>query len=175
MACLPQTWPLKRIPCVSCSAKPPSLCLMFWISHQPQRIRSSLRCPYIMMTFISGFPLYNIWSGHHLNGTTPEMTNPRRVRALEGIAGAMLQLGKFSFKIGGCPFTACSNMSSLELYRLFQALLIKESRSSHPVCTLGKTISPRTLVVNLWPYPKFRLVGHIANLSLASKTVSAIP
>ena len=90
---------------------------------------------------------YNIWSGHHLNGTTPEMINPRRVRALEGIAGAMLQLGKFSFKIGGCPFTACSDMSSLELYRLFQALLIKESRSSHPVCTLGKTISPRTLVV----------------------------
>lgn len=64
---------------------------------------NSLRCPYIMMTFISGLPLYDIWFGHRLNDTTPEMTNLRRIRALEGIAEAMLQLGRFSFKTGGCP------------------------------------------------------------------------
>ena len=126
-----------------------------------------------MMTFISGFPLYNIWSGHHLNGTTPEMINPRRVRALEGIAGAMLQLGKFSFKIGGCPFTACSNMSSAAPFIpgvANQGLKVV----THSVYA-GKNNFSTDISGHFWPYPKFQLVGHIANLSLASKTVSAIP
>ena len=33
-----------------------------------------LRCPYIIMSFISGMPLYEIWFGQRYNGASPEFT-----------------------------------------------------------------------------------------------------
>lgn len=59
-------------------------------------------CPYILMSFISGKPLYDVWFGQ-LSGASPEDTRARRTRALEDIASAMVQLGKFSFQKGGFP------------------------------------------------------------------------
>ena len=64
-------------------------------------IQNIFPCPYLVMTFISGIPLYNIWSGHHLNGTSPDITRLHRIRALESIASPMVQLDKFSFQTGG--------------------------------------------------------------------------
>ncbi|KAL4949292.1 hypothetical protein BDW69DRAFT_174773 [Aspergillus filifer] len=56
-----------------------------------------LHCPYILMSFITGTQLYDVWFGHHLNkDVSHETTHSRRVRALEGIAKAMLQLDKFT-------------------------------------------------------------------------------
>lgn len=63
--------------------------------------QNTLRCPYILMTFISGVPLHNVWFGHRLNGASPETTRLRRIRALESIAAAIAQLDKFSFRTGG--------------------------------------------------------------------------
>ncbi|KAJ5931518.1 hypothetical protein N7516_006007 [Penicillium verrucosum] len=63
--------------------------------------QNTLRCPYIIMTFISGIPLYNIWFGHRLKGACPDTTHLRRIRALESIASAMVQLDRFSFRTGG--------------------------------------------------------------------------
>ncbi|KAI9370112.1 hypothetical protein BJX61DRAFT_544920 [Aspergillus egyptiacus] len=60
-----------------------------------------LRCPYIMMTFIDGLSLYDVWFGHQLAGTSIDTTLSRRTRALDGIASAMAQLGQFSFRAGG--------------------------------------------------------------------------
>ncbi|CRG92584.1 hypothetical protein PISL3812_09646 [Talaromyces islandicus] len=64
---------------------------------------NSIGCPYILMTYISGTPLYNVWFGHHLNNISPDVIRARRVRALEGIASAMEQLDRFTFQTGGCP------------------------------------------------------------------------
>ncbi|KAJ5245120.1 hypothetical protein N7489_005216 [Penicillium chrysogenum] len=66
--------------------------------------QNTLRCPYIIMTLISGIPLYNVWFGHRLKGACPDTadtTHLRRVRALESIASAMVQLDRFSFRTGG--------------------------------------------------------------------------
>lgn len=63
--------------------------------------QNTLRCPYIIMTFISGIPLYNAWFGHRLTGASPDTTRLRRIRALESIASAMVQLDRFSFQTGG--------------------------------------------------------------------------
>jgi hypothetical protein len=64
---------------------------------------NTICCPYILMTFISGTPLYNVWFGHRFNNTSPDIIRARRIRALEGIASAMEQLDKFTFQTGGCP------------------------------------------------------------------------
>ncbi|KAF3021373.1 hypothetical protein E8E15_009211 [Penicillium rubens] len=63
--------------------------------------QNTLRCPYIIMTFISGIPLYNVWFGHRLKGACPDTTHLRRIRALKSIASAMVQLDRFSFRTGG--------------------------------------------------------------------------
>ncbi|KAI1370436.1 hypothetical protein F4677DRAFT_438371 [Hypoxylon crocopeplum] len=63
--------------------------------------QNTLQCPYIMMTFISGTSLYDVWFGHHLHGVSPELTETRRTRALENIAAAMIQLDHFAFPTGG--------------------------------------------------------------------------
>ncbi|KAL2889088.1 hypothetical protein HOO65_030589 [Ceratocystis lukuohia] len=65
--------------------------------------QNALQCPYIVMTFISGIPLYDAWFGHHLSGASPELTRERRTRALDNIAAAMMQLGRFTFPSGGRP------------------------------------------------------------------------
>lgn len=76
--------------------------------------QNNLRCPYIMITFISGIPLYDVWFGHRLNGASPDTTHLRRVRALESIASAMVQLDRFSFRIGGCLlFGSDGNLSDI--------------------------------------------------------------
>lgn len=61
-----------------------------------------LRCPYIIMSFVPGVPLYEVWFGHRLkDDVTLEVTLARRNRSLKSIALAMIQLGKFSFQTGG--------------------------------------------------------------------------
>lgn len=62
---------------------------------------NALGCPYIIMSFIPGAPLYDVWFGHRLNGTSHEAVRACRTRALDSIASAMVQLDKFSFPTGG--------------------------------------------------------------------------
>ncbi|KAF2973040.1 hypothetical protein GQX73_g562 [Xylaria multiplex] len=69
-------------------------------SSTPENI---LRCPYILLSHISGVPLYDVWFGHRLKGHDPEVNRTRRTRALQGIASALLQLGLFSFQNSGSP------------------------------------------------------------------------
>ncbi|KAI2622452.1 hypothetical protein GGR54DRAFT_629978 [Hypoxylon sp. NC1633] len=65
--------------------------------------QNCLRCPYIILSFVSGVPLYDVWFGHRLKGDNLQVTRARRTRALEGIAFAMMQLGKFPFRTSGSP------------------------------------------------------------------------
>ncbi|KAJ8132809.1 hypothetical protein O1611_g817 [Lasiodiplodia mahajangana] len=68
--------------------------------------QNALRCPYILLSYISGVPLYNVWFGNRLSGDEPKVNRARRTRALEGIASAMIQLGNFSFRTSGSPIFA---------------------------------------------------------------------
>ncbi|KAK7416713.1 hypothetical protein QQX98_005039 [Neonectria punicea] len=54
-------------------------------------------CPYILMSFVPGKPLYEVWFGD----SSPEDTERYRARALQDIASAMVQLKSFSFEKGG--------------------------------------------------------------------------
>ncbi|KAK0732237.1 hypothetical protein B0H67DRAFT_566959 [Lasiosphaeris hirsuta] len=63
---------------------------------------NEIGCPYIIMSFASGTTLYTIWFGHRLNGViSREAVRACRTRALESIASAMVQLGRFLFRTGG--------------------------------------------------------------------------
>ncbi|KAJ2984770.1 hypothetical protein NUW58_g5889 [Xylaria curta] len=68
--------------------------------------QNTLRCPYILLSYISGVPLYNVWFGHRLNSDDLGVNRARRTRALESIASAMTQLGSFSFRTSGSPIFA---------------------------------------------------------------------
>ncbi|KAF7552709.1 hypothetical protein G7Z17_g4120 [Cylindrodendrum hubeiense] len=64
---------------------------------------NKIGCPYILMSHVSGLPLYDVWFGHHLSGVDPETLRLRRIRILDGIASAMVQLEPYSFETGGSP------------------------------------------------------------------------
>ncbi|KAH7000431.1 hypothetical protein EDB80DRAFT_866450 [Ilyonectria destructans] len=62
---------------------------------------NALRCPYILMSNISGLPLYNVWFGQHLNGAGHETLRSHRTRMLDDIASAMAQLEPYSYESSG--------------------------------------------------------------------------
>ncbi|KAF7544173.1 hypothetical protein G7Z17_g10163 [Cylindrodendrum hubeiense] len=66
-------------------------------------------CPYILLSFIPGKPLYEVWFGD----SSPEDVEQYRIRALQDIASAMVQLKTFSFDKGGfMTFDSNGNMTS---------------------------------------------------------------
>ncbi|KAI1774227.1 hypothetical protein F4818DRAFT_419284 [Hypoxylon cercidicola] len=75
---------------------------------------NSLRCPYIMMSFVTGKSLYDVWFSHRLHNDSVENVLMHRKKALTGIANAMAQLEKFAFDQGGSIiFDAAGNPSEI--------------------------------------------------------------
>ncbi|KAH7146148.1 hypothetical protein EDB81DRAFT_934036 [Dactylonectria macrodidyma] len=66
-------------------------------------IYNELGCPYILTSFISGRPLQEVWFSQLSGVTDPDALHSHRVRALEGIASAMAQLGRYTSFVGGAP------------------------------------------------------------------------
>ncbi|KAF4978228.1 hypothetical protein FZEAL_5333 [Fusarium zealandicum] len=60
-----------------------------------------LKCPYIVMSWIEGVQLCDLWFSHRTNGVSPEINRQRNSRALQEVASAMFQLGKFTSKTSG--------------------------------------------------------------------------
>ncbi|KAI0535119.1 kinase-like domain-containing protein [Xylaria digitata] len=61
---------------------------------------NELQCPYILTNFINGKPLSEVW----FDRSVPEdVLEKRRIQALQDLAQAMIQLGKFTFSQSGCP------------------------------------------------------------------------
>lgn len=80
---------------------------------------NKLNCPYIFMSFISGRPLQEVWHARNSGVTDPDILHSHRVHALEGIASAMVQLGKYTFNRGGCPlYDSKGNISGIGSTRL---------------------------------------------------------
>lgn len=59
---------------------------------------NELCCPFILMEYVYGRPLYEVWFDRDAD---PEKLEQRRCHALEGIARAMMKLNKFVFPRGG--------------------------------------------------------------------------
>ncbi|KAL2844578.1 hypothetical protein BJY01DRAFT_248088 [Aspergillus pseudoustus] len=55
-------------------------------------------CPHVMMEFVDGVPLHEVWFDR-TGGA--EAVHARRTRMLQGIASAMVQLGRYSFPAAG--------------------------------------------------------------------------
>ncbi|KAM5353485.1 hypothetical protein ACJ41O_000135 [Fusarium nematophilum] len=62
---------------------------------------NEIGCPYMLISFIPGKPLYEIWFGHRRGDVSEELVQSYRARALKDIALAMAQLKRFSFDNGG--------------------------------------------------------------------------
>lgn len=60
-----------------------------------------IQCPYIIMTYIEGQSLYDVWFGHRLKSMSYEEVSECRNRVLRGIAKAMSQLDNFSYSCSG--------------------------------------------------------------------------
>lgn len=62
---------------------------------------NELNCPFILMKYIDGKPLYDIW----FDKTQPnDVVEARRTKSLQGLAAAMVQLGQVSFEQAGSLF-----------------------------------------------------------------------
>ncbi|KAE8353053.1 hypothetical protein BDV28DRAFT_133924 [Aspergillus coremiiformis] len=59
---------------------------------------NELNCPFILINHVEGNSLYKVWFN---NASPTDVVQARRVRCLQDIAGAMVQLDKFSFNQGG--------------------------------------------------------------------------
>ncbi|XXG96799.1 hypothetical protein Hte_003090 [Hypoxylon texense] len=63
--------------------------------------KNCLRCPYILMSYVTGKSLYDVWFAHRLGNASQEDVMRWRAKALAGIGAAMAQLDKFSYDQGG--------------------------------------------------------------------------
>lgn len=101
---------------------------------------NSLRCPYIIMSFITGISLYDVWFGHRLYGVNPDTVYTRRTRALQDIASAMIQLDKFSFQSNGRPLfgndghlSSVGPMRQLDHKAMLDRWLIHQDPNEDPI------------------------------------------
>ena len=61
-------------------------------------VENAINCPFILMDYIEGSPLYGIWFDRSVS--KQELVS-KRIKCLEGIAHAMVQLSRFAFGQGG--------------------------------------------------------------------------
>src|SRR5271168_2603220 len=61
-------------------------------------LENELNCPYILMEYINGVALYDIWFD---DNTSKDILEQRRVSILQELASYMVQLDKFTYKNGG--------------------------------------------------------------------------
>ncbi|KAH7145378.1 hypothetical protein B0J13DRAFT_622133 [Dactylonectria estremocensis] len=66
-------------------------------------VDNDLGCPYILTSSISGRPLQEVWFSQLPGVTDPDILHSHRVRALQGITSAIVQLGKYTSFVGGAP------------------------------------------------------------------------
>ncbi|KAI4866305.1 hypothetical protein F4820DRAFT_417173 [Hypoxylon rubiginosum] len=62
---------------------------------------NELHVPYLIMELVEGQTLDRVWFGEH--GEDEKKIKERRTKVLNGLARAMLQLGRYEFERGGAP------------------------------------------------------------------------
>lgn len=112
-------------------------------------IDKPLRCPYILMEFITGFSLYDIWFGHRLGSTSAEENHTKRVRALKGIASAMIKLDRFpsrtsgrpQFPEGGCEIVSTWVIRQVDHRAMLDRWFVHADLAEHPIYVALKPYS----------------------------------
>ncbi|KAJ3494911.1 hypothetical protein NLG97_g3766 [Lecanicillium saksenae] len=64
---------------------------------------NTLGCPYMLIEYIDGVPLYEVWFANRAQGLDDLVVHRRRTTALKGIASAMSQLSIYSSTKTGSP------------------------------------------------------------------------
>ncbi|KAF5020856.1 hypothetical protein F66182_7111 [Fusarium sp. NRRL 66182] len=60
-----------------------------------------IKVPYILMSWIEGVRLCDLWFSHRTDGVDPEVNRERCARAIQGVASAIFELGKISSNTSG--------------------------------------------------------------------------
>ncbi|EFR00333.1 serine/threonine protein kinase [Nannizzia gypsea CBS 118893] len=68
------------------------------VYHFEDSCDNKLSCPFILMEYVAGLPLYEVWFNQSL---TPDDLERHRLQTLRDIAQAMTQLNKYVFSQGG--------------------------------------------------------------------------
>lgn len=72
-------------------------------------IDNALGCPYILLDYLDGVPLYDVWFANRLKGVDDKVVHQHRIKALQGIASAMSQLSAYPFTKAGSPLIDSSD------------------------------------------------------------------
>ena len=72
------------------------------VYHFDASLDNEIGCPYILMEFVEGIPLYKAWFNNEASETKQESV---RLRALQTTAAAMVQLSQMKFEKGGAVVT----------------------------------------------------------------------
>ncbi|KAK2872136.1 hypothetical protein FQN49_002527 [Arthroderma sp. PD_2] len=68
------------------------------VYHFEDSCNNKLSCPFILMEYIVGLPLYEVWFNQHV---TPDVLEQRRLQTLHDVARTMVELNKYVFSQGG--------------------------------------------------------------------------
>lgn len=81
-------------------------------------VDNTLGCPYILIDYLDGLPLYDVWFANRLKGVDDKVVHQHRVKALQRIASAMAQLSVYcSAKAGSPVFDADFNLVGVSALR----------------------------------------------------------
>ncbi|KAL8817800.1 MAG: hypothetical protein Q9191_008075, partial [Dirinaria sp. TL-2023a] len=102
-------------------------------------LENQLKCPFILMEYMEGSPLYNGWFNE-----ASDSLETFRAHALESLASAMVQLRAYTFSKGGTPcFDDDGNVTEITTSRIFDSstsynrLAQPECDEGDPFCNIG--------------------------------------
>lgn len=107
-----------------------------------------INCPFILMEFMTGVPLYNYWFGE---GASKELLEQRRTLTLQDLAAAMVQLNKFTYTLGGeltfggdCNPTGIGPMRALDMSAILERMETDDPDESPIFCEVGPFTDPKS-------------------------------
>ncbi|KAI9809392.1 MAG: hypothetical protein M1826_003927 [Phylliscum demangeonii] len=141
-------------------------------------IDPQLGCAYILLEYVDGVPLHEVWFDRSLG---PAALDGVRTRVLTELAAAMQQLSQFSFDRGGAPryddsghWTDVGAMKIRDFYAELDAMNAGEyDEQALPVWSIGPFDDPRDYFRSMWSrrraaaYPLARDVHELMRLLIS--------
>ncbi|KAI9818357.1 MAG: hypothetical protein M1826_001379 [Phylliscum demangeonii] len=142
-------------------------------------IDPQLGCAYILLEYVDGVPLHEVWFDRSL---APAALDEVRTRVLTELAAAMQQLSQLSFGRGGAPrynesghWTDVGPMKIGDWYAVLEAMNAGAYDDDHalPVCSIGPFLDPRDYFRSMWSrrraaaYPLARDVHALVRLLIS--------
>ena len=116
-------------------------------------LENELGCPFILMEWIHGKPLHDVW---FTQGVSHAKREQIRVRALQGIAEAITQLNSFAFNQGGSllfdakgNFTGIGSSNVVDLEKQYAKMYSKDYDNTMAFCQHGPFTDPNSYLSSL--------------------------